>query len=927
MKRIISFLLTLVMLVSLIPAAFAAEDSGVRVVYRLSDHMETLAYGSAVEYGASDDMNDLNGELTDGFYSFLPNEGVAGHYSKPASAVFGYGVISALKKRFVKFADNAKVSFEIVVPKAGTYAFEMYNYLSTEENLNGKYVNVYFSEDAISTADANKVGSYTCYTDDSAKNNTIPETPSNVGNIEIAKPGKYIVTFTTTSSRWFYNNIGTFVLNGGDATVPMLTEVSLSKDRINIGEDAEVSAVVEYMSDAETPAEGVTYSYATSDETIAKVDATGKITGVGMGIADITVTATKDGNSSSKAVGISVLATDAANIKLQYKFTGKDYAITWKEVATETAKGFAKLTYDVSHDLNQYYANNKNETGHNGANEQFRGYGHEGYGMDCSASGNWYAATIRVPVSGKYIASVGSAKYKYGSDLGVYLIKKDKELSVEELDAAIKSSSLVGSHNCRDTSYTSLVWLEEPVKLGIIDVAAGEYYLVFKNIAGSSYAWFGDFYLDGLGSGTAPLITDCTAEKTTFEIDETAAITTNVRYITDGNSAESVAYAYKSSAPSVAEVSTDGTITAKSEGNATITVTATAANATLAGTRTIDIKVNSKEDKAIADAFKTTETAESYAPSVTAYVYKDGKATILENTATETYVRDNGDGTYKLSAPDADDGYKFLYWVKGLSNTKKILGTSNEITYRATKDKSIIVAVYENSSDESAAKAEFYNANMQLISANSTFELPELPVLAGFGKALAWVSDDMTEYTSGKAEAKKNGTTVFVAKYEEEPSEIAITATNATVDNAKPAYGDKITVTAKADAEGSIFQYFTKNGEIVCLDRTYSFNAYKSCEVVAVYGASAPVYTGNRRKIFFDTFDVSGKTGLMAEFIGFSSGEVVEKGIMFGTNKIPMTTDKTQFAIIADEEGTYKGYAIIKNGETYILITDGEYTE
>ena len=215
---------------------------------------------------------------------------------------------------------------------------------------------------------------------------------------------------------------------------------------------------------------------------------------------------------------------------------------------------------------------------------------------------------------------------------------------------------------------------------------------------------------------------------------------------------------------------------------------------------------------------------------------------------------------------------------------------------------------------------------MQLIEANETFAIPELPVLAGFGKATAWVADDMTEYTSGNAEIKKMGTTIFVAKYDDEISpEIIITATNGTVDSANPEYGDRVTITADADSEGNVFQYFTKNGEIVCLDRAYSFNAYESCEVVAVYGSSAPIYTGNRKKIFLDTFDVAGKTGLMAEFIGFSSNEVVEKGIMLGSKKIPMTSGKTQFTVIADEAGTYKGYAIVRNGESFILITDGEY--
>ena len=61
----------------------------------------------------------------------------------------------------------------------------------------------------------------------------------------------------------------------------------------------------------------------------------------------------------------------------------------------------------------------------------------------------------------------------------------------------------------------------------------------------------------------------------------------------------------------------------------------------------------------------------------------------------------------------------------------------------------------------------------------------------------------------------------------------------------------------------------------------------------------------------------------MAEFIGFGSN-VVEKGIMFNDTKIAMTSPGNQFTITADADGIYKGYAVIKNGSGYTLVTDGE---
>ncbi len=929
MKKIIATILTIVMLLSLIPAVFAENvtegevaSDGVKIVYDIHSILSGKnSLGKNASWASNNiPASDFSYEATKGYFQYVGNSS-------------GKDVVDVSTIKWNEWclylSNSAWWAFKIYVPEDGVYTPQV-TYGHFAKNGNVLHVSLIKAESVLNstTISSNrlKIGESSAgiayVAGDTERRYTTPQTY----NEQTLEKGEYYVVYSTGSgSRWAM--VQNFMLSksADEATGAMLMHPRVTADTTEItvgGSGASLSTVV-YDEDNNVVADAAV-EYTSSDKSIATVDEDGKVTGIGMGTATITVTATKDGYSSFATIDMTVTEEGAAGIDLTYKFTGSTHAITWKE----TSPGFAKLTYDVGKDLNQYYANNKNALGHDGNDTQFRGYGHEGFGMGAAVKGNWYAATIRVPVSGKYAASVEVAKYYSGaSELGVYLVEKETDLTVEELEGKLTNDTLVGAVNLTESRYKTLVWLDKPENLGVVDLDAGEYYLVLKNTAGSAYTWFGDFFLNGYGNGTAPIITDCIAEKTTFEIDETAAITSNVRYITDGNSAENVTYTYESSAPAVAEVDADGTITAKAAGDATITVTATAENATLPGTRTIDITVNSKEDKVITDAFTTTESAESYTPSVTAYVYKDGAETKLENTETETYITDNGNGTYTLSAPADSDGYKFLYWVKGLSNAKKILGTSREITYRATKDNSLLVAVYENSNDESEARAEFYNANMQLIESNTTFVLPELPVLAGYGKAIAWVSDSMTEYISGTAEVEKSGTTVFVAKYKEaeELPGISITATNATVNNAAPAYGEKVTVTANADTEGNVFQYFTKKGEVVCLDRTYSFSAYESCEVVAVYGVTAPIYTGNRRKIFLDTFDVSGKIGLMAEFIGFDSESVVEKGIMLGTNKIPMTTDKTQFTVIADEEGTYKGYAIVKNGNSYIIITDGEY--
>ncbi|MBR2181715.1 MAG: hypothetical protein IJ949_07475, partial [Oscillospiraceae bacterium] len=141
-------------------------------------------------------------------------------------------------------------------------------------------------------------------------------------------------------------------------------------------------------------------------------------------------------------------------------------------------------------------------------------------------------------------------------------------------------------------------------------------------------------------------------------------------------------------------------------------------------------------------------------------------------------------------------------------------------------------------------------------------------------------------------------------------------------------YGDPVTLNCTASPyyqEGQYLKGWKKDGVIVSTDDSYSFLAYKDTTVTAVWADDPFNFSGDTRKIILDAFNGA----LMAEFIGFGN-DVVEKGIMFTdttkTRNIAMTTDSSQFVIVPDEVGTYKGYAIVEDSDgTQTLVTDGEY--
>lgn len=374
----------------------------------------------------------------------------------------------------------------------------------------------------------------------------------------------------------------------------------------------------------------------------------------------------------------------------------------------------------------------------------------------------------------------------------------------------------------------------------------------------------------------------------------------------------------------------------ESSDKSVITIVDDTATAVGAGKATITANINgypaswdvTVQSKALVDAFSDVDAS--------------GNVTVGEkaNINILTYSTDETKQTYEdtieaeynkptsITAPDLGEDYTFLYWAKGATDSKQII-PGETCTIYPTVETTYLIAVYEPISGTTGNKVEFYNYNGQLLTDARIDggKMPELPYMTGYGKASHWAhyGSDVI-YGENDPAPEISGTEIFVAQYDDLQENITVTAENCTVNGKSSAtvkYGDIVRCFTTGDGDKT-FKWWTKtvNGktEIVSLNENYTFNAWETCTVTAVYGDKAPTYVGDTMRIILDELTVEGKTAYMAEFVGLE--RAVEKGIMLGTTRYAMSSKDNQFTIINDEgveAANIKGYAILANGT---LITD-----
>ena len=273
--------------------------------------------------------------------------------------------------------------------------------------------------------------------------------------------------------------------------------------------------------------------------------------------------------------------------------------------------------------------------------------------------------------------------------------------------------------------------------------------------------------------------------------------------------------------------------------------------------------------------------------------------------------------SYKAEAPELD-GYKFLYWAKGIGKNRKIVSHNESYSFKVTSGGTLLMAVYAKN-ENSADVAMFYNGNGQLLATQTgdSYNAPALPSMAGFGEATHWALAGSNEEFAAGATGEISGEMSFVAQYGDIQN-VKITVTNGT-GGGNVEYGSDVTVKANERNGMNVFAYWeNENGEVLSFDLSYTFTALRDITVKAVYSE----YNPKKETIKKIVVSNDGKN-VFAEFIGI--GNVIERGLLFGENaslgnytaKVTMNTDGDEFTAYNDLEDEPKaiGYAILAGGK------------
>ena len=259
--------------------------------------------GVRIEYSMDVPTILNNGLMDDAVFADTKNswqfEGKFGNPTLQRNTI--YGVI-------VYPNSNTWWAIRMYVPKAGSYEFKLDRGLRNAGGL------AYFSfgkasEGAAAIAEKERFALEKFY---AASDVASTETAS-LGIIEVDEPGEYILVIKTPSAADFKAEgmdsakrrhfIKKIILDGGNETVEkMRFTLNAAYDKIYVGATVPTELDELYMSDGSLVSmAGATVTYASSDDAIATVDASGNITAASDGEAKITATVTLANGDTTEA--------------------------------------------------------------------------------------------------------------------------------------------------------------------------------------------------------------------------------------------------------------------------------------------------------------------------------------------------------------------------------------------------------------------------------------------------------------------------------------------------------------------------------------------------------------------------------------------------------------------------------------------------
>ncbi len=933
MKRLLSVLLAIIMVATLLPVGqvFAEEgeeeNTGIVIKYDILGAVTKL--GASWESGDSTSKKPftmLNWDFTDGFFNFADSSGVDGIYTNHSS-------INYSPKVGIQLASGNRFALEIYVPKAGTYDMKMFygnskNYAQTS---------VYVNKDAVSYETSDMVGAYECRVEgtiDKEANRTDPSQiiqlnhtfEAVVEDIEFDEAGTYFVSFRSNGS---YGSVGTFYLiEDGTGTANPIVSLETSIDNSSLTLDGEGEAQMSidsiYLGDGNVASDisAYTVEYTSSNDDVAKVDNTGKITAVGAGEAKITATVTDSFGAmvaSTQKVVVSeygyILEYNIArmrNRKFVNEWKAENYNAADEAGKTSLIKGgeYSNISYENTFGFFKYAGTNANtptagykvsdtETLHL-TDAYYPGCGIRLYDNSLQIqAGKYMAFELNVPVAGEYDVEI-----IYWTSTNT-LYNRDAEVYISQDGVSTDASDLVGTFNVYNKT-------ENVQRIAAYNFdKPGKYTFTIKTTGSGSYhTLFSGIILKNGGSNA--IIGELSADKDEINASEkeTATVTASgylsataydtFTKIGQTDPTAATGFTYSSSNEKIATVdAVTGVVTPVSEG--VVTIFATTPNAKNALSTDITVTVN-KPGEAVADTVKV-------------YVDATTGGTVTADKVAVKTIADAKTGETITATATAADGYKFAYWKDSAGN---VVSESETYTFRAFTNTSII-AVFDNVSEENTTNGvEFFDGNrdyLGFVSAEkgTAFESITAPTanLTGY-KFTGWSIAD---------NAIINGVLRAVALYEEEGNAVSGIKVNGAA-KAGTKYDDEITETV----EGAKAWY--RDDKLVGYGKSYTYYVWGE---TAITSSTEDV----DEKLPIAVLNTNGDAYMLEyDAAGY---EIVDAGILFGDEthntvnacyykaKVKNIKAHGQFTAKKSADTTYaqtkvRGYVMFRDGDSVRVI-------
>ncbi len=462
-------------------------------------------------------------------------------------------------------------AFKIKVPYAGKYSAKLIHHMNKSSGGKGDvYIlpgNADMSsiDSIIANGEKKTVATNVSYYNSEGTN--IFDTETNAKDIVFDEAGEYYLVFHATGTdngTW-----GTYphklVLSGTDAAARLMyVKASVSADKLDAGATADVS-VSGYMTDGTEIPANASVTYESKKKDVASVSASGKVTAIAMGNAEIEVTVSLGEDKLTSSVTVTVTEPLPPTVTLTYDFNRLD--------------GKTPNAVMITADTANYLTTN--------GTWEFSGIGisniktQDAYGVYISTTSvdSYGAFKLNIPYAGKYRAKLTHYVDKKTGGVGeVFLVPADSATSAI---ASLKTNSgrislfdEIKYHTPGGVSFFD-------VETDYVDITvpqAGEYMLIF-NATGTESGYYGMYphmlTLEGENKEDAAVMyLDAVTSKKSVAVGEKMELILN-GWMTDGSEiSDDVEIVFTPEKEGIAEF--DGrTITGVSDGRMNVGISAT----------------------------------------------------------------------------------------------------------------------------------------------------------------------------------------------------------------------------------------------------------------------------------------------------------------------------------------------------------------